>query len=418
MLLGVSFFSAAFSLVRECAYKPSTGQFGVFVTTELGSYGFMSGTVHSDTVISATGTGTGKFRDYIQGDDFVFPSDKFPGLLSGSRYKSFTYKQDYRQRRVGLDAINEQHYFNGEVNSWSRKSCVIPILENLEIIYRKLIGTKIAVKNREYLFNEGLSVSSVTEDPAHQIPLHLKLDQAKYQLHIQIGHDDDQGNSVVLYVGSTHKFDLLMNIPALQISLLKPSQMSPIYSEEVTMYRADFQNGPNGGHTTVFIVLNWLWREHKAVQFLSVERLHDKKAGLTALLATGMRQKFIKSCCKYVRHAQGGLEVSWNDYKYEDHWYWWSRILYFKGTSRSIKAYEVYEISKDIDKMKRVYEGNMMGKYCVWEQSGVKGRLVADFQWVSVDGKIMKEITMRAVYRNENDPSPHISIDGCKIIVS
>jgi hypothetical protein len=380
------------SLAVSCAYK--SGEFGVIMRDlKLGLTAFASGTV-SEESLTMIGTGFDSFSEYLNDRDFIFPSDKYPGLYSASNYVSYKYTYDFRGKKKSIIKAVEHPSFLGEKCVWSAQACPAVFMKLLDIYKNSLVGKEATVDGVPFMLKPGFFARNVKTDMSRDF-LHIHFDQEKERGHIFLGAEkrffgafNSQGN-IETILSSKPEFPILFKT--------NPYLIPEISTEETLIYEVKFKPGPNKGSAEVYVKFFYLWKLKKSVKFFLVEEVKDPETAKIAIVGSIGRQKFIEGCCRYKKYSSGGLEVSWGDFKFEDHWHWTTSIVYYntKPLRRSIKTYRKYDVSKNAKILQIVYDKAVFGKFCVWNDTGVKGQLLAGFKWRAVDGSTIKQISLK-----------------------
>jgi hypothetical protein len=391
-----------------CASDAKTKQFGVFVSSTDSRYAFASGYKNSTdgSFISVTGTGFGKFAEYVDGEDFIFPSDKYPNMFSGSKHLCHVYHIDEKKRVYYVTSSHTRQFFAGLDTNWSSdtKNCPIEVLEIREM-YKRIFRS---------------------ENPS----LALKGSKSEYPMSFQVTfnathlHSSTDGGVLVEVLdkgGADFGFKQVQVEEGLEVidygrQIAVP--MEEIHTREIHTYSGSFTKNGASGETQIFMRIYVRWFQRKMMKFYVVESFTDALTGCPGIIGTVSTQKFLSGCCNFRRNKFDYFQLEWEDFKYEDHWYTKPWFFYLPGGSKSerrkFKVRDEDDVNEDAKLIEFSYNKEVLGKFCVWKESGIKGQLMSGFQWRSLDGKDhRRQIYLMLLDRKVKSNKLEISVIGC-----
>jgi hypothetical protein len=394
MLVLLSSFTVVFgnSIALLCSTRSK--QFGIHMRNSDGHSAFVSGKIAEDGFVEFIGTEFGRFSEYVDGDGFVFPADKYPGLISASKHISHTYVYEY-QKYFRLKEIvrNDHHVFARNKSTWT-ESCPKEA-GKIKEIYNKLLD-RLNLKTILYAYPGSFYARF------NQTHLFVNVNNQSRLFNL-----DDTFTEVL-----THDSKPL-SIPK---DLKQPAVVDDIFTEDYDTYTGSFtEYGPSKAEIAVFMRVYKQGKTRKMVILFVAGSFTDTLTGLPAIAGTVTTQKFINGCCEYRNFAfKNNFQITWDKFKFEDHWYW-SYAKFFitppknsihkEAETRVLKARLVHDVNENVKDLQNVYNEHIIGKSCVWLETGIQGILVSGFQWLS--GNEIKQIYLIIV--NNDD----YKIDGC-----
>jgi hypothetical protein len=384
----------------SCALNPSKNQFGVFSYANDGQYAFATGVTNlSDTSFTyLTGTGFGKFSEYVDGKHFVFPSDKYPGMFSGSRH---IHRRFTRGSYDGPVYDNDEHFLQGSKVAWS-ENCQLNELSKIKEIYTNVY--------KRFHLTPMVGLPGGFQGRFNETHLYVKSDEQSYLFMLEGPFSEIVAN------------DPKKNDWASEFS--RPVLQDEIFNVYYTTYSGSFRSSKFFEQYTVFMRIFKLWSDRKMVKFYVVGADIDPHTGEGILTGTISTQKFLNGCCNYnVFWLKNNFEVSWENIKFENHWYWitasftYSPPKFLLGDVEfEMTATKVTDLNDNVKQLQKVYDEKIVGKTCEWLETETRGQLVAGFQWLSLKqakkgGREIKQIYLSVISRGNNQIE--YVVNGC-----
>jgi hypothetical protein len=390
VLLTTTFHGTALAITDQvCAFVSSSGKFGLFERSGKLSR-FVTGQLLPNTII-ISGTDFQDHREHVRENNFMFPSDTVPGMLTGIR---FTYKDNYNDSIESLAPGYETHFFEifqGRQVHWSPDDCLpfFKTLTRLEKLYRKLINRIISVQGVEYKIKSGFeAIRSLDGRKSH---IRVKWDKTTKIIQL-LGFGRDAINSYYVFdtgdlkEPKTQKLLLKFSAQMPWFPPFTPRRMNAMYSNHQEIYVAQI---PTETGSTIEYSLNFYSSEDSRVfiRFYKVEmnaakqgRNHNNESLLKVSgFVTG---QIPVEDCGYVKYSFDGFRVHYDGVTFEDHWYWRSASMFLAG--KEFKASQADSISSDAERIQSIYEKEFLGRPCT--SHGTQGQLVHGFMWRSMDG--------------------------------